>query len=31
MQCILTELMGENSSANIVFDGSSLFGDDVFM
>ena len=30
MQCILSELMGENSSANIVFNGSSLFGDFVF-
>ena len=27
MQCILSELMGGNSPANIVVNGSSLFGD----
>ena len=31
MQCILSELMEENSSANIVVHGSSLFGDFVIL
>ena len=31
MQCILSELMGENSSANIVVKGSSLFVDFVIL
>mgnify|MGYP003685466435 CR=1 FL=1 len=30
MQCFLSELIGENSSANIVFNGCSLSGDYVF-
>ena len=31
MQCILSELIGGNSSANIVVKGSSLFGDFVIL